>query len=212
MKDTITARAKKGSQLRGMSAIGRSALRKEFNLKSKISNFKFQISNLEFQSSNFKFRISNLKSKISNLIFDFLPLCLCLSVALFLSACGYHVGGTASRLPPGLKVIAVPALKNRDHPLSRRAAHDRSRGSRIPRPHEVPDRSTEESADAVLHGEITSFEAAPAVFDTTPAQHEFHQHPSVNVTTARATTMLVSVRLKVWLEERGTKKSSLPER
>ena len=28
--------------------------------------------------------------------------------------------------------------------------------------------STEDSADAVLHGEITSFEATPAVFDTTP--------------------------------------------
>src|ERR1700731_844061 len=29
-----------------------------------------------------------------------LPLCLCISMAMFLSACGYHVGGTSSRLPP----------------------------------------------------------------------------------------------------------------
>ncbi len=32
---------------------------------------------------------------------------------MILSSCGYRVGGTASRLPPGLKVIAVPALLNR---------------------------------------------------------------------------------------------------
>ena len=34
--------------------------------------------------------------------------------------------------------------------------------------------STEDSADAVLHGEITSFEAIPAVFDTTPRRPELH--------------------------------------
>jgi hypothetical protein len=162
--------------------------------------FKFQISNLRSQISNLKFQISNLK-------FEIFPLCLCLSLALFLSACGYHVGGTASQLPPGLKVIAVPALKN-DTPRYR--IEQRMTEAVV---HEFIARtkyrivSTEDSADAVLHGEITSFEAIPAVFDTTPnTTPSSTTVPTVNTTTARATTMLVSVHLKVSLEERETKK------
>lgn len=31
---------------------------------------------------------------------------------LFLPACGYHVAGTASRIPPDVKTIGVPAFKN----------------------------------------------------------------------------------------------------
>jgi len=64
--------------------------------------------------------------------------------------------------------------------------------------------STQEAADAVLHGEITSVESSPVVFDTTPTQNS-PTSPTAT-TTARATTMLVSVRLKVLLEERETKK------
>ncbi|MBZ5698093.1 MAG: hypothetical protein LAN18_06045 [Acidobacteriia bacterium] len=59
--------------------------------------------------------------------------------------------------------------------------------------------STGDSADAVLHGEITSLETTPVVFDTTTI-------PNTNAAAARVTVMLVSVRLKVWLEERETKK------
>src|SRR2546426_11154807 len=33
--------------------------------------------------------------------------------ALVLGGCGYHVSGRASRLPPSLNTIAVPALDNR---------------------------------------------------------------------------------------------------
>ena len=73
-----------------------------------------------------------------------------------------------SQLPPGLKVIAVPALKN-DTPRYR--IEQRMTEAVV---HEFIARtkyrivSSEDSADAVLHGEITSFEAIPAVFDTTP--------------------------------------------
>jgi outer membrane lipopolysaccharide assembly protein LptE/RlpB len=124
-------------------------------------------------------------------------------VALFLTACGYHVGGTASRLPPGLKVIAVPALENRtsryrvEQVMTQAVIHEflaRTKYRVV---------STEGSADAVLHGEITSLEVSPILFDTSPAANS--TVPNVNTTTARATTMLVSMRLKVWLEERGTK-------
>jgi hypothetical protein len=155
----------------------------------------------------FKSEIFNFRSQISNFKFEILPLTLCFSVALFLSSCGYHVGGTASQLPPGLKVIAVPALKN-DTPRYR--IEQRMTEAVV---HEFIARtkyrivSSEDAADAVLHGEITSFEAIPAVFDTTPTTTPNSTTvPTVNTTTARATTMLVSVHVKVSLQERETNK------
>jgi hypothetical protein len=161
----------------------------------------------KFEISNFRSPISNLKFQISNFKFEILPLSLCVFVALCLSACGYHVGGTVSQMPPGLKVIAVPALKN-DTPRYR--IEQRMTEAVV---HEFIARtkyrivSSEDSADAVLHGEITSFEAIPAVFDTTPTTTPNSTTvPTVNTTTARATTMLVSVHVKVSLQERETKK------
>jgi hypothetical protein len=151
-------------------------------------------------SSYFKFQILNLK-------FQILTRSLCVSLAIFLSACGYHVGGTASLIPPGLKTLAVPALKN-DTPryrieqrMTEAVVHEFIARTKY---HIV---SSEDSADAVLHGEITSFEAIPAVFDTSPATTPSTTTvPTVNTTSARATTMLVSVHMKVSLEERETKK------
>lgn len=157
--------------------------------------------------SNFKFH--NLKFQIASL-FSFLvpfrisPLCLCVSVALLVSACGYHVGGTASRLPAGLQVIAVPTIENRtnryrvEQIMTEAVVHEflaRTKYRIV---------STEGNADAVLHGEITSFEAVPVVFDTTPGPNSTPV-PNVNATTTSATTMLISVHMKVRLEERETK-------
>ena len=150
-------------------------------------------------------KVLNFKFEISNLKFQILSLCLCVSVAL--SSCGYHVGGTPSQMPPGLKVIAVPALKN---DTARYRVEQRMTEAVV---HEFIARtkyrivSSEDSADAVLHGEITSFEATPAVFDTLPVPTSNSTTVStVNTTTARATTMLVSVHMKVSLEERETNK------
>lgn len=152
-------------------------------------------------------RHSNFKFDISNLIFQRLPLCLAIVAALCLAACGYHVAGMASQLPPGLKVIAVPALKN-DTPRYR--IEQRMTEAVV---HEFIARtryrivSSEDSADAVLHGEITSFEAIPAVFDTTrTTTPNSTAAPTANITTARATTMLISVHMKVSLEDRETNK------
>jgi hypothetical protein len=148
-----------------------------------------------------------LKFQISNFRFEILSLCLFAILAIFLSSCGYHVGGTASDLPPGLKVIAVPALKNDtsryrvEQTMTKAVVHEFIARTKY---HIV---SSADSADAVLHGEITSFEAIPAVFDTTPTSTSTTTTvPAVNTTTARATTMLVSVHMKVSLEERETKK------
>ena len=150
----------------------------------------------------------NFKSQISNLKFEIFKFsCLAVALAFFVSGCGYRVGGTASELPAGLKVIAVPALKN---DTTRYRIEQRMTEAVV---HEFVARtkyhivSSEDSADAVLHGEITSFEAIPAVFDTTPQTNAASTTvPAVNTTTARATTMLVSVHMKVSLEERETSK------
>jgi outer membrane lipopolysaccharide assembly protein LptE/RlpB len=153
-------------------------------------------------------KVSYLKLQNSNFKFEIHFLCFCVPAVLFLSACGYHVGGTSSQLPPGLKVIAVPALKN---DTTRYRIEQRMTEAVV---HEFIARSkfrivsSPDSADAVLHGEITSFEAIPAVFDTTPTTTSSSTTvPTVNATTARATTMLVSVHVKVLLEERETKKA-----
>jgi Lipopolysaccharide-assembly len=131
---------------------------------------------------------------------------LCVCAGVLATSCGYHAAGTASQLPPGLKTIAVPALKN---DTARYRLEQRLTEAVV---HEFIARtkyrivSSEDSADAVLHGEITSFEAIPAVFDTTPAATNSTTAPTANTTTARATTMLVSVHMKVALEERETSK------
>jgi hypothetical protein len=148
-----------------------------------------EISNLKFQISNASTRTSILAAVIAAIA----PL----------PGCGYHVGGTGALLPPGLKVIAVPALKNDtasyrvEQRMTEAVVHEfiaRTKYRIV---------SSPDSADAVLRGEITSLEAIPAVFDTTPAPNS----ETTNTTTARATTMLVSVHMKVLLEETGTNKT-----
>jgi hypothetical protein len=186
-------------------------------LESEISNPEIEFSNPEIESSNPGLRISGLESGISNLKFQiedfkigtvrlsFVSLCLCICLASLLCACGYHAVGTASTLPPGLKVIAVPAIENQ---TNRYRVEQRMTEAVV---HEFLARtkyrivSTGDSADAVLHGQITSFEATPAVFDTTPVPNS-SSSTTVNTQTARVTTMLVSIHMKVWLEERETKK------
>lgn len=153
-----------------------------------------KISNLECDISELKFQISNL---------SFLLLCLCVSGAILVSSCGYRVGGSATRLSPGLKVIAVPAFVNDtstyriDQRMTEAVVHEflaRTKYRIVP---------TEGSADAVLHGEITSMEVTPAVFNTPTSSTNVT--PSLSTTTGQATTMLVTVRMKVRLEERETK-------
>jgi hypothetical protein len=149
--------------------------------------------------------LCNMSFLFSRASISFLSLCFCVSVALFLSACGYHVGGTSSRLPPGLKVIAVPALENQtnQYRVEQRMTQAVVREFLARTKYRVV--STEESADAVLHGAITSLESSPVVFDTTPTPNA-PTSPTATTSTARATTMLISVHMKVSLEERETKK------
>jgi outer membrane lipopolysaccharide assembly protein LptE/RlpB len=113
-----------------------------------------------------------------------------LAVAILLSGCGYHVGGKGSALPPTIHTIAVPALVNRTprYRIEARLTEAVVREFLSRTSYRVV--SDPAAGDAVLRGEVTSLESAVAVFDTT---------------TGRATTMLVTIRLKVSLVDQQTK-------
>lgn len=176
------------------------------NLKCKIANVQNALRGC-LASRNLKSQI--LKSQIAIRSFlAFFPrrsaLCLCVSVAIWLFACGYRVAGTSSRLPAGLKAIAVPTIENRtnryriEQVMTEAVVHEflaRTKYRIV---------TTEDAADAVLHAEIDGFDATPVVFDTTPGPNSTPV-PNVNATTTSATTMLISLHMKVSLEERETK-------
>jgi Lipopolysaccharide-assembly len=115
---------------------------------------------------------------------------LCLA-ALSLTGCGYHVAGKADMLPKTIRTIAVPAFGNASTRYTLTdlmpAAITREFISRT-KYQIITDVS---QADAVLRGAITNFVSYPTVFD--PA-------------TGRASTIQLSVFLKITLEERATGK------
>ena len=109
--------------------------------------------------------------------------------ALFTAGCGYHIAGHANSLPPTIKTIAVPPFDN--HTAEYRV-EDRLTNAVV---HEFLARTSyhivanPEAADAVLRGEVDMVGNNPEVFD--PAS-------------GRATTILVTVTMKVRLEDRET--------
>lgn len=113
-----------------------------------------------------------------------------LFLAVFLIGCGYHVAGRASRLPADVKTIAVPAFENRTsrYRIEQRLTEAVVRELLARTSYRVV--SDPATADAVLRGRITGVDSSPVVFDTT---------------TGRATTLLVTVRAQVRLEERETR-------
>ena len=108
-----------------------------------------------------------------------------------LGACGYHVAGRGDALPKNIHVIAVPALESKttsyriEQKLTAATVHEflAKTSYRV-----VSDPG---SGDAVLRGKVLSLEAAPLLFDTT---------------TARATTMLVTVKCEITLTDSSTQK------
>lgn len=104
---------------------------------------------------------------------------------LFFPACGYHVAGTASRIPPDVQTIAVPAFKNLsttfhiEQQLTAAVTHElleRTHYRILPNPAD---------ADAVLKGTVKDVRARAVTFD---------------VNTGRATTLQVQVTANVKLE------------
>ncbi len=118
-------------------------------------------------------------------------LCALLLASGMVSGCGYRVGGRSNSLPKSIRVIAVPALENKtasyriEQRLTTATVHEflAKTSYRV-----VPDPA---NGDAVLRGRVLSVEAAPLLFDTA---------------TGRATTMLVTVKCEITLEERETGK------
>jgi len=131
----------------------------------------------EFRVSSFQFPVSICTS------YCLLLSALCL---LFFPACGYHVAGTASRIPPDVKTIAVPPFKNLSSTFRieqqltsavTREFLERTHFRILPNP---PD------ADAVLKGTVKDVRARAITFD---------------VNTGRATSLQVRVTAEVKLED-----------
>lgn len=108
-----------------------------------------------------------------------------------LGGCGYRVAGRSDALPKSIHVIAVPAMENKtssyriEQKLTAATIHEflAKTSYRV-----VSDPA---NSDAVLRGKVLSLEAVPLLFDTQ---------------TARATTMMVTVKCEVTFEERETGK------
>ncbi len=105
---------------------------------------------------------------------------------LFLTACGYHVAGTATRIPPDVKTIGVPAFKN----LSTHFHIEQQLTTAVTR--EFLERThfrilpNPSDADAILKGTVKDVRARVITFDTN---------------TGRATSLQVQVIADVKLED-----------
>ncbi len=132
-----------------------------------------------------------LKTKSRDLLCGLRVSAFLLCFSLVQAGCGYHVVGRTSRLPANVKTLAVPALENRTtrYRLEQRLTEALVRELLARTQYRVV--SDTASADAVLRGEVTSLDSSAVVFDAA---------------TGRATTLLVTVRVKVRLEDRTTKR------
>jgi len=120
-----------------------------------------------------------------------------IGLVIGMAGCGYHVAGTTAALPKSVHTIAVPALENKtsSYRIEQRLTAATIHEFLIKTPYRVV--SDPANGDAVLHGKVLSLEAVPLLFSPTTAS---------NPTTSRATTMLVTVKCEVTLEERITGK------
>jgi outer membrane lipopolysaccharide assembly protein LptE/RlpB len=124
--------------------------------------------------------------------------CACFASLLFATAgCGYHVAGTTSALPKNIHTIAVPALENKttSYRIEQRLTAATIHEFVIKTPYHIV--SDPENGDAILRGKVLTVEAVPLLYSSTTVE---------NPTTSRATTMLVTVKCEVTLEDRATGK------
>jgi hypothetical protein len=106
------------------------------------------------------------------------------------SGCGYRVVGRANALPAGAQTIAIPAFVNRtttyriEQILTQAVVREfiaRTKYRVLPE---------SDGADLMLQGEVTNIASGAVLFDPT---------------TGRATTVLVTVNLRVALQDRAGK-------
>jgi outer membrane lipopolysaccharide assembly protein LptE/RlpB len=124
-----------------------------------------------------------------------LSACAASALLLYISGCGYHIAGTNSALPKNIHTIAIPALENKttSYRIEQRLTSATVHEFLIKTPYHVV--SDPAGSDAVLRGKVISLEAVPLLYSPTTA---------ANPTTTRATTMLVTVKCEVTLENRAT--------
>ncbi len=109
----------------------------------------------------------------------------------FVASCGYHTAGRATRLPATVQVIAIPAFVNQtqqykiEQMLTQAVVREFSTRTK----YRIVS-NDEPDADAVLKGMVTSVQISPVTFDST---------------TGRASTVLVTVGMKVSLTDRSGK-------
>jgi len=112
------------------------------------------------------------------------------TLVLAVGGCGYRVAGRGTTLPPGAHTIAVPALVN--HTTTYRI-EQRFTEALV---HEFIARTNyrvvpeADGADLVLQGEVTSLGAGAVLYDPT---------------TGAASTLLVTLQLKIGLRDRSGK-------
>jgi outer membrane lipopolysaccharide assembly protein LptE/RlpB len=108
-----------------------------------------------------------------------------------LGGCGYHVAGGASTLPEGWREIAVPAFKSDTTQYRIEQVFTRAVIREFISRTKYRIVQNEQQADGVLHGEILSIETTPILFDAT---------------TGEVRTMLVTVHVRVELDDAKTHK------
>lgn len=114
------------------------------------------------------------------------------------SGCGYHVAGHSDALPKNIHTIAVPTLENKttsyriEQRLTAATVHEFLAKTRY---HIVSDAS---AGDAVLRGKVVSLEVLPLLFESST--------PNVPANVTRATTMLVTMKCEITLEDRESGK------
>jgi outer membrane lipopolysaccharide assembly protein LptE/RlpB len=113
-----------------------------------------------------------------------------LAAVLAASGCGYHVVGRTNALPAGAHTMAIPAFVNRtttyriEQILTQAVVHEFIARTNY--------RISPESdgADLLLQGEVTNIGSGAVLFDPT---------------TGRATTVVVTVNLRITLQDRAGK-------
>lgn len=112
------------------------------------------------------------------------------AAVLIASGCGYHVVGRANTLPAGAHTIAIPAFLNRTttYRIEQRLTEAVTREFIARTNYRVVPESN--GADLSLQGEVTNIGSGAVLFDPT---------------TGRATTVLVTVNMRVALQDHDGK-------
>jgi len=113
------------------------------------------------------------------------------ALASLLLACGYHVAGRGDRLPPDVKIIAVPvfANKSKEFRIEQRLSADVVRELIERTRYQVT--SNPDDADAVIEGTVKDVQTGVIAF---------------NLSTGAATALQVVVNAEVRLVDRHTHK------